>query len=59
MTGFGGAEIIILDDPQSATDIHSEVSREKTKTFFQHTLSSRLNNPATGRMVLVQAASAR
>jgi len=53
VTGFG-TDIIILDDPQSATDIYSEAAREKTKAFFQQTLSSRLNNPATGRMVLVQ-----
>ena len=51
-TGFG-ADWIIMDDPHSASEAMSEVARERVWSYFAHTLSSRLNSPADGRIVVV------
>lgn len=53
LTGFG-ADVIILDDPHNATDIVSKPARDKVWGFFRGTLQSRLNDPATGAIVVVQ-----
>ncbi len=52
VTGLG-ANWIIIDDPHNASEAQSEPARNKVKHFFQHTLLSRLNNPADGRFLLV------
>ena len=50
-----GADIIILDDPQNPKKAASEVERESAKNFYDHTLFSRLNDPAVGvRIVVMQ-----
>jgi hypothetical protein len=52
ITGLG-ADWIVVDDPLNATELHSEVAREKVWTFFTQTLLSRLNNPSEGRLIVV------
>lgn len=43
--GFSG--LIIIDDGDKPTDVHSEKIREKTHTYFSDTLLTRLNNSDT------------
>lgn len=50
--GFSG--ILILDDPDKPTDIRSAKIREKTHTYFEETLLSRLNNSDTPILVIQQ-----
>ena len=52
ITGYG-ADIIIIDDPQKATDVLSEQIRNKTNAIFSNTIISRLNNKITGKIILV------
>lgn len=51
VTGLG-ADWIIIDDPSKADDALSRPLIEKATTFFTNTLSTRLNDPAHGRIVL-------
>jgi len=51
-TGIG-AHWIILDDPMNASEAHSENARATAKRQFEDTFASRLNNPATGKIVMV------
>lgn len=54
ITGSGG-DIIIVDDPQNPKKAASEVERENAKSFYDHTLYSRLNSPSVGvRIVVMQ-----
>ncbi|OAN99200.1 hypothetical protein A8B75_19310 [Sphingomonadales bacterium EhC05] len=48
-----GADYFIIDDPLKAEDAHSEVARNACIDWFRNTASSRLNNPKTGRFLLV------
>ena len=52
LTGLGG-EFLIIDDPMKADDAFSDTVREGVNTWFDSTLSSRLDNPKTGRIVVV------
>lgn len=52
ITGSGG-DIIIIDDPQNPKKAASETERENTKTFYDHTLYSRLNQPDVGVRIIV------
>ena len=53
-TGTGeGGDILVVDDPHKADEVESEVERENVIEWLDGTLSTRLNDPATGRMVLV------
>jgi phage terminase large subunit-like protein len=52
-TGEGG-DIIGVDDPNNAGETESDVIRENTNDWCDHVLSTRLNNPKTGRIVVVQ-----
>lgn len=52
ITGSGG-DIIIVDDPQNPKKAASEVERENAKSFYDHTLYSRLNNPSVGVRIIV------
>ncbi len=47
-----GADIILLDDPINAMDAESEIVRNSTNQFLSESLSTRLNNPATGRILV-------
>ncbi len=44
---------IIIDDPENAIDMASEAVRQTTLEWFDNSLSTRLNNPKTGAIVLV------
>lgn len=52
LTGEGGS-IIIIDDPHNAMEAESEAIRLSTLEWFDNSLSTRLNNPRTGAMILV------
>ena len=52
VTGFG-ADVIIVDDPHNASEAGSEIARERVGSFFTGTLSSRLNAPSKGVIVVV------
>lgn len=49
-----GAGFIILDDCMRGGDQASDVLREKLKSWFSNTLSSRLNDKRTGAIVSIQ-----
>lgn len=51
-TGEGG-DFVIVDDPHSVQDKESEVVRESTLTWWDEVMSTRLNNPKTGRKIVV------
>jgi predicted phage terminase large subunit-like protein len=53
VTGSGG-QIIILDDPNDASDESSEAAIESAKNFWDGTISTRLNDPNTGSFIIVQ-----
>lgn len=48
-----GADIIIIDDPIKSADAHSDVVRESVLKWYSGTVVSRLNNPKTGRIIVV------
>lgn len=52
LTGLGG-DMIILDDPQKPVDAQSHVLRNSLNQWFTNTLLSRLDNKATGVIILV------
>jgi hypothetical protein len=52
ITGHG-ADFIIVDDPLDAHDAASDAARMNVNAFFDHALSSRLDDPKSGRIVVV------
>lgn len=52
ITGKGG-DFLILDDLIKADDVHSDTVRESTNNWFDTSLLSRLNQPHTGRILVV------
>lgn len=52
-TGLGG-DVIIFDDPNSAADALSDAKREGTNLWCDNVASTRLNDPKTGAIVIVQ-----
>jgi hypothetical protein len=48
-----GADIIVIDDPNKGQEIHSQVAREKVKTAYDHTISTRLNHPKESAIICV------
>lgn len=52
LTGLGG-DMIILDDPQKPVDAQSDTLRNSLNQWFTNTLLSRLDNKATGIIILV------
>jgi predicted phage terminase large subunit-like protein len=53
LTGRGG-DIIIIDDPHKPEDAISEARRTSVTDWYRSTLLSRLNDPQTGPIVLIQ-----
>ena len=51
VTGLG-ANWIIIDDPSKAEEALSSTLIEKATTFYNSTLSSRLNDPVNGRIIV-------
>lgn len=48
-----GADWIIIDDPQKSVDATSEAQRTKLNEWYGSTLYSRLNDKATGKIIVV------
>jgi predicted phage terminase large subunit-like protein len=48
-----GAELIILDDPLKPEEALSETRRNSVNEWYDHTLLSRLNNKATGCIIII------
>lgn len=48
-----GADLIIIDDPIKAGDASSQTVMESAIKWYSNTVSSRLNNPKTGKIVVV------
>lgn len=53
MTGLG-ADWIILDDPLQAAHRRSDKRSDNLETTVREALSTRLNNPSTGKILLIQ-----
>lgn len=51
-TGDGG-DIIVVDDPHNAQEAQSDAVRESALTWWDETMSTRLNDSKTGRRVIV------
>ena len=51
-TGEGG-DLVVVDDPHSAAGAGSEAQRQTTLTWWDETMSTRLNDPKTGAKVIV------
>jgi predicted phage terminase large subunit-like protein len=51
-TGEGG-DIIVADDPHNVKEAESDAVRNSVLTWWDETMSSRLNDPKTGRKVIV------
>lgn len=47
-------DLIGFDDPNNASETESEVKREGTNEICDRVMSSRFNNPETGRLCIVQ-----
>lgn len=52
ITGQGG-DFICMDDPLKATEADSEAVRKKVNSDYDNAVSNRLNNPKTGRRILI------
>lgn len=52
ITGLG-AGIIGLDDPLNAEEAHSKAARDQANRVISEVVSTRLNDPRTGRIVLI------
>jgi hypothetical protein len=52
VTGHG-ADLIIVDDPLDANKANSQAERDNVKSFFEQALSSRIDNPKTGAIIVV------
>lgn len=53
VTGEGGS-IIVIDDPNSASEAFSEATIESTKEWWDGTMSTRLNDMKTGAYIIIQ-----
>ncbi len=52
LTGEGG-DVLIIDDPHTPAQANSAKYRKRVMDWFDQTLSTRLNNPQEGKIVLV------
>lgn len=52
ITGEGG-DFLIIDDPQNATQAHSEAFRETTKLWFDQAFTTRLNDKKKGCIIVI------
>jgi predicted phage terminase large subunit-like protein len=49
-----GGDILVVDDPNDLEKIHSEAERESVNRWLDEVWSTRFNDPATGRKVVIQ-----
>jgi predicted phage terminase large subunit-like protein len=49
-----GGDILVADDPNDLDKIHSDPEREGTNRWLDEVWSTRFNDPATGRQVVIQ-----
>lgn len=52
-TGYRGDKVVV-DDPQNATEAHSDAIRGAANTWWDRTMSTRLNDPRTGVRMIIQ-----
>lgn len=52
-TGFGG-DFVVCDDPHKIGEATSEQVRERTLSWWDHEMSTRLNDPRSGVRVVIQ-----
>jgi len=48
------ADIVVVDDPHSVDQAESETERRTAVEWFNGTMSTRLNDPATGHKIVIQ-----
>jgi len=53
LTGRGG-DVIVIDDPHKPEEAGSEVKRKAVLDWYRTTLLSRLNDPRTGPVIVIQ-----
>lgn len=53
VTGRGG-QVIVIDDPNSANESHSDAKIQTTIDWWDRAMSTRLNDAKTGAVILVQ-----
>ena len=46
-------DVLVIDDPHDLKDMYSPAELERAVNYVRGTLFSRLNNPATGRIVVI------
>jgi predicted phage terminase large subunit-like protein len=51
-TGDGG-DVIVVDDPHNVREIYSDTTRESVLRWWDEAMTSRFNDPKTGRAVIV------
>lgn len=51
-TGEGGS-VLLIDDPHSATEAHSDVERESAVTWFREVWSNRMNDANKDKMIVI------
>jgi predicted phage terminase large subunit-like protein len=49
-----GADILVCDDPNNLDEIHSDPARDGVNRWLDEVWSTRMNDPKTGRQVIVQ-----
>lgn len=48
-----GGDVVLIDDPHDRNQAHSEKEREHALTTFDEAITTRLNDPATGAIVII------
>lgn len=52
VTGMGG-DFLLIDDPLKATDKDSDLVRNKVNEDYDNAVANRLNNPMTGKRIII------
>lgn len=54
MTTGEGGDIVVIDDPNNVKESESDTTRNATNQWFDEVMQTRLNNPQTGAIVVIQ-----
>lgn len=54
MTTGEGGDVIVIDDANNVNEAESDVTRTATNQWFDEVMQTRLNNPKTGAIVVIQ-----